>query len=449
MSPGRPGGGGAASGPLPADATVVVVGGSLAGLRALQGFRDEEFDGRLVLVGDELHYPYDRPPLSKQVLAGTWPPERVVLADYHKLHDLGVEVHVGRRAVSLDAEARRVTLDDGSSIEADGVVVATGARARRLRGTEGAEGVTVLRTLDDCEGLRARLRSGGPGTRVVVVGAGFIGSEVASTCAGLGCRVTVVEALPTPLAPALGELVGAACGALHARHGVTLRTGVGVVAIHPPGAGPGRPAGGSSAGGGEGAAGAGSGEDAAGRVELDDGSFLPADVVVVGIGVEPATDWLDGSGLTVEDGVRCDASLFAADGVVAAGDVARWTWRHHGLEEPTRIEHWETAAQMGQAAARSLLAGRADAEPFDPVPYFWSDQYGLRIQMLGRPAPTDEVEVVDGSLDSEDSRFVAVYGRAGRLTAALAVGRPRLLMGFRPLLVAGASWEEALAHLPR
>jgi NADPH-dependent 2,4-dienoyl-CoA reductase/sulfur reductase-like enzyme len=414
------------------DGTVVVVGASLAGLRALQGFRDEEFKGRLVLVGEELHYPYDRPPLSKQVLAGTWPPERAVLADYHKLHDLGVEVHVGRRAVSLDTEGREVALDDGTSLTADGIVVATGARARRLRGTDDAEGVMVLRTLDDCERLRARVLSGGPGTRVVVVGAGFIGSEVASTCSELGCRVTVVEALPTPLAPALGELVGAACGALHARHGVTLLTGVGVVAVHPPG---------------DGEAGAAE-EGTAGRVELDDGTNLAADVVVVGIGVVPNAEWLDGSGLTVENGLVCDAGLFAADGVVAAGDVARWTWRHHGQEESTRIEHWETAAQMGQAAARSLLAGRADAQPFDPVPYFWSDQYGLRIQMLGRPAPTDEVAVVDGALDSEDGRFVAVYGRAGRLTAALAVGRPRLLMGFRPLLVDGASWGEALALLP-
>ncbi|MGH9093187.1 MAG: NAD(P)/FAD-dependent oxidoreductase, partial [Acidimicrobiales bacterium] len=222
---------GAGAGALPVDGTAVVVGASLAGLRTVQGLRDEGFTGRLVLVGDELHYPYDRPPLSKQVLAGTWPPERAMLADYHKLHDLGVEVHVGRRAVSLDAEARRVELDDGTVLDADGVAVATGARARRLPGTDGVDGVTVLRTLDDCKALRARLAAGGPGTRVVVVGAGFIGSEVASTCNELGCTVTVVEALPTPLAPALGELVGAACGAMHARHGVTLLTGVGVAAV--------------------------------------------------------------------------------------------------------------------------------------------------------------------------------------------------------------------------
>lgn len=418
MSPSAPG-----DQPLAVDGTVAVVGASLAGLRAVQGLREAGFTGRLVLVGEELHYPYDRPPLSKQVLAGTWPPERAVLADYHRLHDLGVDVRLGHRAVSLDAGARRVALDDGSAVEADAVVVATGARPRHLPGTQGMAGVSVLRTLDDCAALRARLVEAGPGCRVAVVGAGFIGSEVASTCAGLGCAVTVVEALPTPLVPALGELVGGALGLLHARHGVELRTGVQVAAVEP------------------------GGDGDAGRVALSDGTTVAADVVVVGIGVAPAVDWLEGSGLTLDNGVVCDPALFAADGVVAAGDLARWRWRHHGEDELTRIEHWEVAAQMGEAAAKSLLAGR-EAPAFDPVPYFWSDQYGLRIQMLGRPAPTDEVVVVDGSLDAEDGKFVALYGRAGRLTAALAVSRPRQLMAFRPLLAGGASFDEGLALLP-
>jgi NADPH-dependent 2,4-dienoyl-CoA reductase/sulfur reductase-like enzyme len=411
---------------------VVVVGASLAGLRAVQGLRDGGFTGRVDLVGGELHYPYDRPPLSKQVLAGTWPPERVVLADHDRLRDLGVAVRLGARATSLDAEARRVTLEDGTSIEADGVVVATGAHPRTLPGTAGQEGVTVLRTLDDSTALRARIESAGPGCRVVVVGAGFIGSEVAATCAGLACRVTVVEALATPLAPALGEMIGAACGALHARHGVELRTGVGVKAVHPPGSGSGEasePAG------------------VAGRVELDDGSSVPADVIVVGIGVIPTVDWLDRSGLDLDNGVVCGPSLFAADGVVAAGDIARWNWRHHGREQMVRIEHWEVASQMGGAAARSLLAGRADAPDFDPVPYFWSDQYGLRIQVLGRPDPTDDVEVVDGAIDADDGKFVALYGNEGRFDAVVAVSRPRQLMAFRPLLESGADFDQARALL--
>ncbi len=434
------------AGPLATDGSVTVVGASLAGLRTVQGLREHGFTGRITLVGDELHYPYDRPPLSKQVLAGTWPPERVVLADYHALHDLGVDVRVGRRAVSLDADAGRIELDDGAVVDADRVVVATGARPRTLPGTDGIDGVHVLRTLDDCESLRHRVAAAGTGARVVVVGAGFIGSEVASTCTGLGCAVTVIEALATPLAPALGERIGAACGALHGRHGVDLRTGTGVVAI-----GPDR------------------------TVELTDGTSLPADVVVVGIGVVPNVEWLDGSGLTIDNGVVCDAALFAADRVVAVGDLARWNWRHHGDEELVRIEHWEVASQMGSAAARHLLAGRASAPDFDPVPYFWSDQYGLRIQVLGRPWPTDDVAIVHGAIPGEkgstsgragdgpadtgatgaspaegtepDGKFVAIYGREGRLTAALAISRPRQLMAFRPLLVAGASWDAALALL--
>jgi NADPH-dependent 2,4-dienoyl-CoA reductase/sulfur reductase-like enzyme len=416
---------GRAGDPLARDGSVVVAGASLAALRCAQELREGGFTGSLVMVGDELHYPYDRPPLSKQVLAGTWPPERAVLADRHRLGELGVDLRLGHRVEAMDAAARRVTLDDGTVLSADGIVVATGARPRRLRGTETLRGVTVVRTLDDCERLRGAISDAGPGCRVVVVGAGFIGSEVASTCAGLGCVVSVLEALPTPLEPALGALVGGAVGALHVRHGVVLRTGAPVASVR--------------------ATGHGSG--AAVEVELVDGDVLPADVVVVGIGVVPNTEWLDGSGLEVGDGVVCDEALFAADGVVCAGDLCRWTWRHLGEERSVRIEHWEVASQMGSAAARSLLAGRQAAEAFDPVPYFWSDQYGLRIQVLGRPDPTDEVAVVDGSPDADDAKFVAVYGRGGRLSGVLAVSRPRQLMAFRPLLVEGASYADALALL--
>jgi NADPH-dependent 2,4-dienoyl-CoA reductase/sulfur reductase-like enzyme len=401
---------------------VVVVGGSLAGLRAAETLRGNGFAGTLVLVGEERHLPYDRPPLSKQVLAGEWPAERTVLADRRRLDELGIDHRLGHRAVSLDAGARRVELDDGSVIDADGVVVATGARARALPAADEEDGALLLRTLDDVEALRRRVAGSGPGARVVVVGAGFIGSEVASTCARLGCRVVVVEAAATPLSLALGEQVGGACGSMHGRNGVELRTGTGVRSAR-----------------GSGSAAGGSG----GAVELSDGSAIPADVVVVGIGVVPNVEWLEGSGLALSDGVVCDRALFAADGVVAAGDCARWLWRHGGTEQLVRIEHWQMAVDGGVAAARSLLAGRAAAPDFDPVPYFWSDQYGLKIQMLGRPDPTDRVEVVDGTLD--DERFVVLYGRDGRLTAALAVGRPRQLMAYRPLLEAGASWDESLA----
>lgn len=412
------------SAPLPPDGVVVVVGGSLAGLRAVQALRDGGFRGRLVMVGEEPHLPYDRPPLSKQVLAGTWSSDRTVLADGAQLASLGVELRLGTRAVALDAEARRVTLDDGSVLEGDGVVLATGARPRRL-GMAASDLAHVLRTLEDQARLRARIDVAGPGCRVVVVGAGFIGSEVAATCAGLGCAVTVLEALPTPLAPAVGERVGAALGALHALHGVELRTSVIVETVE-------------------------AGREAPVTVALADGGAVPADVVVVGIGVAPNAEWLDGSGLEVAGGVVCDHALFAADGVVAAGDLARWRWRHRGDaqdEEVLRIEHWETASQMGGAAGRNLLAGRSGAAAFDPVPYFWSDQYGCKIQMIGHPEPTDDVEVVEGRLDAPDARFVVVFGRRGRLTAALALSRPRQLMAFRPLLASGASFDEALSLL--
>jgi len=412
-----------AAGPLPLDGTVVVVGASLAGLRAAQELRALRFAGRLVMVGEERHLPYDRPPLSKQVLAGTWPPERAVLADRRRMEELGVDLRLGRRAESLDAASRRVTLDDGTVLGADGVVVATGARPRVLAAA-GPTGASVLRTLDDCERLRASVTARGPGCSVVVVGAGFIGSEVAATCTQLGCAVTVLEALAVPLAPAVGELVGGALGALHTRHGVDLRTGVAVTALR----GREGPAGGY-------------------EVDLGDGGVLQADEVVVGVGVVPNTEWLEGSGLEIDDGLVCDASLFAADGVVGAGDVCRWTWRDGDDDVKVRIEHWEVASQMGSAAARSLVAGRDGAAAFDPVPYFWSDQYGMRIQVLGRPAPTDEVVVVDGSLEAEDAKFVAVYGRKGRLSAALAVSSPRKLMAFRPLLVQGASLKEAVGLL--
>jgi NADPH-dependent 2,4-dienoyl-CoA reductase/sulfur reductase-like enzyme len=412
---------------LSGDSTVLVVGASLAGWRAVETLRTEGFDGKISLIGEERHLPYDRPPLSKQVLAGTWPPEKAVLADRKRASEHRVHEVLGRRAVRLDAEAREVELDDGAVLQGDGIVIATGARPRPLPGTEGLserDGLFTLRTLDDSLALRAAVTSL-EAARVVVIGAGFIGAEVASTCAGLGCRVTVLEALDVPLRNVLGPTIGEHFARLHASHDVDLRTGVDITAVRPVHADAPR---------------------SAGRlvVELDGGETFPADVVVVGIGVLPVTDWLAGSALTVENGVVCDDRLFAADGIVAAGDVARWHWRRDGGEELIRIEHWQVAAEAGVAAAVSLLAGRADAPAFSPVPYFWSDQYGIRLQVLGSPRGSDDMRVVDGS--PEEGKFVALFGRNDRLRAVMAIGKPRQLMGFRPLLQAGSSWAEALAH---
>jgi 3-phenylpropionate/trans-cinnamate dioxygenase ferredoxin reductase subunit len=409
---------------LTGDSTVLVVGASLAGWRAVETLRSEGFDGKISLIGDERHLPYDRPPLSKQVLAGTWPPEKAVLADKRRSSEHRVHEVLGRRAVHLDAGARKIELEDGSVLEGDAVVIATGARPRPLPGTEALsqrDGLFTLRTLDDSLALRGAVTAV-DAARVVVIGAGFIGAEVASTCAALGCRVTVLEALDVPLRNVLGTKIGSHFASLHESHGVDLRTGVGVRAIRQ--------------------AEAGTGDRLV--VELEGGEAFPADVVVVGIGVIPETDWLADSGLTIDNGVVCDERLFAADGIVAAGDIARWQWRRDGGEEQIRIEHWQVAAEAGVAAARNLLAGRVDALAFSPVPYFWSDQYGIRLQVLGSPRGSDEIHIAEGS--PEEGKFLALFGRDDRLRAVAAIGKPRQLMGFRPLLHEGSSWGDALAH---
>jgi NADPH-dependent 2,4-dienoyl-CoA reductase/sulfur reductase-like enzyme len=403
--------------PQASDSSIVIVGASLAGLRAAEEIRHLGHKGAVVVMGDELHAPYDRPPLSKQLLSGKWDVARIHHHAPEKLDTLGLEFRLGRRATGLDTQARTVSCSDGSEVHYDGLVIATGARARWLPGTEGMAGVRTLRTLDDCLGLRADLQRIGGAARLVVIGAGFIGAEVAATCHGLGADVTIVEALPTPLAGAIGEQMGEACAGLHRDAGVALRVGVGVERVVP-----------SSDG------------TSATVVHLTDGTALPADVVVVGIGVEPVVDWLGDSGVSLDNGVVCDDRLFAADNVVAAGDVARWT--HVGLGEDIRIEHWTNAAEGGAVAARNLMVGSAAAESYAPVPFFWSDQYGAKIQVIGRPRPEDEVVVVDGTV--QDRKLVALYRRGDRLSAALAISRPRQLMAYRPLLDAGASFDDAL-----
>jgi NADPH-dependent 2,4-dienoyl-CoA reductase/sulfur reductase-like enzyme len=402
---------------LDPESTIVVVGASLAGLRAAEEIRHEGHTGPVVIVGDEIHTPYDRPPLSKQLLSGKWDVSRIHHHTPDRLDELGLDLHLGRRAVSVDPGGRTVSCDDGDELHYDGLVVATGASARTLSDTEGLESVRTLRTLDDCLGIRSDLEAAGDGASVVVIGAGFIGSEVAATCHGLGATVTVVEALPTPLERVLGREMGEACTDLHRSHGVTVRTGVGVDMVT------GLP-----------------GEGKAVRVHLADGTSVDADVVVVGIGVVPSVGWLEDSGLSVDNGLVCDETLFAGDRIVAAGDVARWT--HPTTGEQLRVEHWTNAAEGGAAAARNLLAGRAAAVPYDPIPFFWSDQYTSKIQVIGLPGPDDEVVVVSGSLD--EGKFIALYRRADRLRAVLGFSQPRQLMSYRPLLAAGASFDEAL-----
>src|SRR5262245_31107719 len=295
---------------------------------------------------------------------------------------MDVEWRLGVPASGLDLAAKKVVLEDGSAVGFDGLVIATGARVRTLPGQPELAGIHTLRTLDDCLALRAELDTM-PG-RVVVVGAGFIGAEVAATTAQRGLDVTLLEALEVPLQRVLGDRMGAVCADIHRDHGVDLRLSSGVDAFL---------------------------DDGNGRVRgvaLSDGSTIDADVVVVGVGVAPNTEWLEGSGLTIDNGVVCDATCLAAPGVVAAGDVARWPNRR--FREVMRVEHWENAQEQGAHAARRLLG---DTAPYEPVPWFWSDQYDRKIQLAGRSGPGDDIRIVDGSI--KDRRFVALYGRAGRL----------------------------------
>lgn len=391
--------------------TIVVVGASLAGLRAGEALRAEGFTGRLVLVGDEPHRPYDRPPLSKHVLAGSRPAADAALP---VVEGFDAEWRLGVPAAALDADARRLTLADGSTLDYDGLVVATGASPRRIPTIPDVPGVHVLRTLDDCEALRADLGAGP--RRVVVVGAGFIGCEVAATARSAGLEVSLVEPLEAPVVRGLGVEMGMVVADLHREHGVDLRLGVGVEGLV--------------------------GDQRAEGVTLTDGTTLDAEVVVVGIGVTPNTGWLEGSGLAVADGVVCDATCLAAPGVVAAGDVARWP--HLTLGE-IRIEHWDNAQDQGAHAARTLLADLAGApgEPYVPIPWFWSDQYDRKIQVAGRTGSEHQVEVILGSV--EEKKFVALYGKDGHLTAVLGMNMPAKVMRWRAAVQAQQPWDEALA----
>jgi 3-phenylpropionate/trans-cinnamate dioxygenase ferredoxin reductase subunit len=396
---------------------VVVVGAGLAGLRTCEGLRARDYAGEIVLLGDESHLPYDRPPLSKQFLAGEWPLDKVWLRQHDQLEALALDRRQGpdNRATSLDAEARSVTLASGEHLSFDGLVIATGASARTLPSLEAQPGVHLLRTIDDAVALRTVLTT--PGARLLVIGGGFIGMEVAATARKLGADVTVVEPLEFPLARVLGPLVGQACLRLHLDHGVRVLLGSEIDSVS------------RAVPGGAMAA------------VLTDGSAIDADAVLVGIGAVPNVGWLEGSGLEFSPrGVPCDETLQVAPGIVVAGDLALWPFGPG--RDAVRLEHRTNAAEQGDHAAGTLLGSR---EPFVTVPYVWSDQYDVKIQVLGIPDPADEVVVVDGR--EEDGRFVAAFGRGGLLSAVVGISMPRSLMRFRPMLTSPTPYTEALALL--
>jgi NADPH-dependent 2,4-dienoyl-CoA reductase/sulfur reductase-like enzyme len=393
--------------------TVAVVGTSLAGLRAIETFRREGYDGRIVAIGGEAHLPYDRPPLSKEFLAGTTDAGGIALRK-QGVDDLDVEWMLGTRASGLDLTAREVTLADGARVAYDGLLLATGSTPRRLPNQPDLDGVFMLRTLDDALALRAAVESG---PKVVVIGAGFIGAEVAATCRNRGLDVTVLEALPQPMVRGLGPELGAVIAEVHREHGVDLRTGGQVEAIE--------------------------GDGRVERVRLGDGSAVEAGVVVVGVGVVPETAWLEGSGLTIDNGVVCDETCLAAPGVVAAGDVARWP---NPLFDGQlmRLEHWTNATEQGVYAARRLLAGDepGDLGPFAPVPFVWSDQYDRKIQTVGMVSADADLHVAHGSY--AERQFVALFGKGGRIVGALGFNRARQVMQYRRLIADRASWDAAL-----
>lgn len=392
---------------------VAVVGASLAGLRTVEALRRQNYTGRITVIGAEETLPYDRPPLSKQFLVDDWQEEKLALAR-DGVEALEAEWKLGVSAESLDPVEKRLRLSDGSEVEADAIVLATGTRARRLPFGRDLEGVMELRTLSDARKLRSAL---GEASRVVVVGAGFIGMEVAASCRKKGLEVTVVEPLPAPLIRGLGPVLGERVARTHREHGVEFRLGVGVDGFE--------------------------GDGRVKAVTLSGGESLPADLVIVGVGAAPATEWLEGAGLEIDNGILCDATGFTGRaGVFALGDCARW--KNAKYPERPRFEHWTSAVEQSEVVATRVLEG--EAEDFAPIPYVWTDQFDLRIAIAGEIQEGDEMHVCLGSL--EEDRFLALFGRDGQLAAAVGFKRPRQLNGLRRKMAAdgGISFAEAIAE---
>lgn len=368
---------------------VLVIGASAAGLSTVESLRRKGYTGRITVVGDEVHLPYDRPPLSKQVLSGAWSPERSALRPYDVIQSLEAEFLLDNRALSFSASTRTVVTASGRSVTADAVVIATGARPRRLPVQDGLAGVHVLRSLDDSLALRRDLLDA---RRLAVVGEGVLGCEIAATARQLGLDVTLTGPQPGPMALQVGGLVSEQLAARHVREGVSLRLGSTVTDF----VGSGRVEG----------------------VRLSSAEVLPADVVVVAIGAMPATDWLVGSGLDLENGVVCDAWCRASEGVYAVGDVARW--HHQQLDQLIRLENRTNATEQAATVAGVILG---DPQPYVPVPYFWSDQFDVKLQVYGVVPVGADAEVVEGSI--VDGRFVVEYRAAGVVTGVVGWNMPK------------------------
>ena len=393
--------------------SIAIVGASLAGARAAQTLRKRGFDGRISLIGAEIHPPYDRPPLSKEVLAGTKSVEDTHLQSEAYWTELQVDLVLGQPVVSVYRSARTVELADGRELAADKVLLCTGGRARRLdvAGSE-LSGVTCLRTIEDAHAIHTQLVAG---ARVVVVGAGFIGAEVAASARGLGCDVTLVEIANVPLWRVLGVQLGQHYAQVHREHGVRLLTGVGVGELV--------------------------GDSAVREVVLSDGSRIPADLVVTGVGIAPSTEVARLVGAEVGNGIivneYCETTVA---GIYAAGDVANHP--NAILGERVRLEHWQNAQNQAAAAASTMLGVR---EPFCEVPWFWSDQYDLKLQVAGHPNADADI-VYRGVQDEGD--FSAFYLKQGMLRAVVGVNRPADVRAGMDLIAGLAPVDAALLADP-
>jgi phthalate 3,4-dioxygenase ferredoxin reductase component len=382
---------------------VVIVGSSVGGVRAARALRAEGYPGRIILVGEEPELPYDRPPLSKQVLTGVWPAERAGLLTAQAAVAGGIELHLGVAARALDPDARRLELADGEVLRYDDLVIATGAAARPSPWQPQA-GLYQLRTLADCRALKDRFAGG---AAIVMIGGGFIGAETAAAARTAGCDVTLVDPLPAPMERAAGPVVGALLADVHRRNGVRTRFGTGVRAV--------------------------SGRAGDLAITLSDGSVVRAETAVVGIGAIPNDQWLRGSGLAIEDGVVCDANLAAAGAghVFAVGDVARWP--HPELGSKVRAEHWTNAADQARYVARTIAHPGA-RKTYQPSDYIWSDQYDWKLQLAGQQTRA-VAEWVIGEPDAQRPRVAVVHADAtGRLCAAVCLNWPKAFVHCRRLL---------------
>ncbi len=388
---------------------IVIVGGGLAAARTAEQLRRAEYTGPILIVSDEVHLPYDRPPLSKEVLRKEVDDTALKPREWYDEKD--ITLRLGSAATGLDTAAQTVTLADGTVLGYDQLVIATGLVPRRIPSFPDLEGVRVLRSFDESMALRTHASAA---KRAVVIGAGFIGCEVAASLRGLGVDVVLVEPQPTPLASVLGEQIGELVSRLHRDEGVDVRTGLGVAEVR--------------------------GDGHVDSVVLTDGAELTADLVVVGIGSRPATEWLDGSGIEVDNGVICDeAGRTSAPNVWALGDVASW---RDPMGHQARVEHWSNVADQARVVVPAMLG--KDVPSAVVVPYFWSDQYDVKIQCLGEPHATDVVHLVE----DDGRKFLAYYERDGVLVGVVGGGVPGKVMKVRAKIAAGVPISEMLDETP-